>query len=270
MTEDIRETVRERYGRIATTQDSNCGCGCGPQESSDMSLEIGYTREELASIPDAADLGVGCGNPLALAEIEAGNTVLDLGSGAGIDCFLASERVGERGWVIGVDMTDEMLERARRNAEQGGYSNVEFRKGEIEALPVGSDSVDRIVSNCVINLSPDKSKVFGEAYRVLRSGGVLTVSDIVLAAALPAPIRDSVNAYVGCIAGALLRDDYLAAIRDAGFAKVEVVGEAAYASDALLDLPDVRELVAESRLSLEEARAAAESVVSIKVRAIKP
>ena len=140
MTEDIRETVRQRYGRIATAQDS--GCGCGPTEASRMSLEVGYTEDELASIPGEADLGVGCGNPVALAEILAGDTVLDLGSGAGIDCFLASERVGEGGRVIGIDMTEEMLARARSNAQKGGYSNVEFRRGQIEDLPVETDSVD--------------------------------------------------------------------------------------------------------------------------------
>ena len=221
-------------------------------------------------LPSEADLGVGCGNPLALAEVKDGDTVLDLGSGAGIDCFLASERVGASGRVIGVDMTEEMLQRARINADKGGYANVEFRKGQIEDLPVDTGSVDRVISNCVINLSPDKSKVFSEALRVLRPGGVLTVSDIVLTQPLPAPIRDSISAYVGCVAGASLRDDYLGAIRDVGFEQVEVVGEAAYAADALLDLPDVKQIVEESRLSRDEARAAAGSVTSIKVRAIKP
>ena len=268
MAEDIRETVKERYGRIATGQDS--GCGCGPSDPSKMSLEVGYTKEELASIPGEADLGVGCGNPLALAEVGEGDTVLDLGSGAGIDCFLASERVGESGRVIGVNMTDKMLERARRNAEKRGYDNVEFRRGQIEDLPVEADSVDLIISNCVINLSPNKPKVFAEALRVLRPGGRLTVSDIVLTQPLPDPIRNSVSAYVGCVAGASLRDEYLAAIRDAGFEQVEVVGETAYAADALLELPDVKQIIDDSTLSIEEARAAAGSVVSIKVRAIKP
>jgi arsenite methyltransferase len=268
MTQDIRETVRERYGRIATAK--NTGCGCGPGDPSKTSRQIGYTKQELASIPDEADLGVGCGNPLECADVSEGDTVLDLGSGAGIDCFLASRRVGASGRVIGVDMTDEMLERARRNAEEGGYTNVEFRKGHIEDLPIEADSVDRIISNCVVNLSPDKPKVFGEALRVLRPGGLLTVSDLVLTEPLPAPIRDSVSAYVGCIAGALLKDEYLVAIRAAGFEQVEVVGEVAYAADALLDLPDVRQIVEEATLSLEEARAAAASVVSIKVRAVKP
>ena len=268
MPADIRETVRERYGRIATAKAS--GCGCGPNEASEMSLEVGYTRDQLASIPGEADLGVGCGNPVALAEISEGDTVLDLGSGAGIDCFLASQRVGENGRVIGIDMTDEMLERARRNAQQGGYSNVEFRRGQIEDLPVKTDSVDLIISNCVINLSPDKPKVFSEALRVLRPGGRLTVSDIVLTQPLPDSIRHSVAAYVGCVAGASLKDEYLAAIRDAGFEQVEVVGETAYAADTLLELPDVKQIVDESTLSMDEARAAAGSVVSVKVRAFKP
>jgi SAM-dependent methyltransferase len=234
------------------------------------SREIGYTKEELEAIPGDADLGVGCGNPLALAEISEGDTVLDLGSGAGIDCFLASARVGPSGRVIGVDMTDEMLDRARRNADTGGYANVEFRKGHIEDLPVEADSVDLVVSNCVINLSPDKSKVFGEALRVLRPGGRLAVSDIVLTQPLPESIRDSVEAYLGCVAGASLKDDYLATIRDAGFEQVEVVGETAYAADALLELPDAKQIVEESGISLDEAGAAAGSVVSLKIRARKP
>ena len=273
MKQDIRDTVKERYGRIATEKDSGCGCscGCGPEESAVTASEtMGYTKEELQSIPADADLGVGCGNPLALAEIRKGETVLDLGSGAGIDCFLASGLVGPAGRVIGIDMTPEMIERARKNALDGGYTNVEFRVGHIEALPVEDATVDLITSNCVINLSPDKPQVFREAFRVLRPGGRLTVSDIVLTKPLPAAIRDSISAYVGCIAGASLRDDYLAAILEAGFPEVEVVGETAYPADALLDLPDIRQILEDSKLTLDEARAAAASVTSIKVRAVKP
>lgn len=269
MTENIRERVRERYGRIATEEESGCGCGCEPAGASMTSREVGYTKEELEAIPGDADLGVGCGNPLALAEVKDGDTVLDLGSGAGIDCFLASKRVGPSGRVIGIDMTDEMLDRARRNAETGGYGNVEFRKGHIEDLPVEADSVDLIVSNCVINLSPDKSKVFSEALRVLRPGGRLAVSDIVLTQPLPESIRKSVEAYLGCVAGASLKDDYLATIRDAGFEQVEVVGETAYAADALLELPDAKQIVEASGISLDEAGAAAGSVVSLKICARK-
>jgi len=270
MKEDIRETVKDRYAQIARSRVSGCGCGCGPTEPAKMSLEVGYSAAELASIPGDADLGVGCGNPLALAEIKAGDTVLDLGSGAGIDCFLAAERVGESGRVIGVDMTDEMLDRARGNARQGGYVNVEFRKGHIEALPVEDNSVDLITSNCVINLSPDQPKVFSEALRVLRPGGRLTVSDIVLTAPLPDAIRNSVSAYVGCVAGASLKDAYIRAIRDAGFEQVEVVGETPYAADSLLELPDVKQIVDDGTLSRDEARRAAESVMSVKVHAVKP
>ena len=268
MLEDIRKTVRDRYARIATSK--QCGCGCGTSDATKTSLQVGYSKEELQSIPGEADLGVGCGNPLALAEVKEGDVVVDLGSGAGIDCFLASERVGDSGRVIGIDMTDEMLERATLNAEKGGYSNVEFRKGHIEAIPLEDNSVDLIISNCVINLSPDQPKVFSEALRVLRPGGRLTVSDIVLTQPLPEPIRNSVSAYVGCVAGASLRDDYLAIIRAAGFEQVEIVGETPYKADALLALPDVKQIVEESALPIEEARAAAGSVMSVKIRAIKP
>ncbi|MCH7548434.1 MAG: arsenite methyltransferase [Candidatus Krumholzibacteriota bacterium] len=272
MKQDIHETVKERYGRIATEKDSGCGssCGCGPGEGTVTASEaVGYTKEELQSIPADADLGVGCGNPLALSDLREGETVLDLGSGAGIDCFLAAERVGPSGRVIGVDMTHEMIERAEKNARAGGYANVEFRRGHIEELPVEDDSVDLITSNCVINLSPDKPGVFDEALRVLRPGGRLAISDIVLTHPLPEAIRESVSAYVGCVAGASLRDDYLSAIRNVGFTDVEVVSETSYPTDAILDLPEIRDAIENSELSPEEARAAAASVMSMKVRAVK-
>lgn len=274
MSKDVRETVKERYGRIATEKDSGCGCncGCGPEAStaSEVSEAMGYTKEELQSIPADADLGVGCGNPLALADLTEGETVLDLGSGAGIDCFLAADRVGKSGHVIGVDMTPEMIERAERNAHQGGYANVEFRKGHIEDLPLKDNAVDLITSNCVINLSPDKPRVFEEAFRVLRPGGRLAVSDIVLGTELPEAIRKSVNAYVGCVAGASLRSEYLDQIRAAGFTDIEVVSETTYPSETLLDLPDIREAIEKSDVTLEDARAAAGAVTSLKVRALKP
>jgi SAM-dependent methyltransferase len=183
---------------------------------------MGYSAQELESVPEGANLGLGCGNPLALASIEAGDTVLDLGSGAGFDCFLAARRVGPDGRVIGVDMTPDMLDRARDNAEREGYANVEFRLGEIENLPVADSSVDLVISNCVINLSTRKERVFAEAFRTLKPGGRLMVSDIVLERELPSEIRVSLSAYTCCVAGAILKSDYLALVSDAGFADIEV------------------------------------------------
>jgi len=197
-----------------------------------VSKAIGYTDEELASAPEGANLGLGCGNPTALASLVEGETVLDLGSGAGFDCFLAAQKVGDTGKVIGVDMTPEMIEKARKNAQMSNCANVEFRLGEIENLPVADNSVDVIISNCVINLSPDKERVFRDAFRVLKPGGRLMVSDIVLLKALPDFIRESVAAYVGCIAGAMLKDDYLAAIGKAGFQDVKILEETVFPVDA--------------------------------------
>jgi len=216
MVEDIKKNVKETYGKIAKTEGSCCASSslccstytlcCGEAKSAvSGSKLVGYTDAELDTIPEGADLGLGCGNPVALASLKEGEVVLDLGSGAGIDCFLAANKVGQSGKVIGVDMTPEMLDRARENAIRGNYSNVEFRLGEIENLPVESGSVDVVISNCVINLSPDKRRVFDEAYRVLKPGGRLMVSDIVLDKELPESLRNSIEAYVSCVAGHLLR-----------------------------------------------------------------
>ncbi|MFC1998874.1 arsenite methyltransferase [Chloroflexota bacterium] len=236
--DDIRKAVREGYGRIASQSDSCCGadaqassccgpetsCGCGSSADT-FSKVMGYTDSELGAIPDGANLGLGCGNPTALASLKEGEVVLDLGSGAGIDCFLAARAVGQNGKVIGVDMTPAMLERARENAQKSDFDNVEFRLGEIEHMPVADNSVDVIISNCVINLSPDKKQVFSEAYRVLKPGGRIMVSDIVLLKELPDDIKDSIDAYVGCVAGADTKENYLATIESAGFKDVKTVGE---------------------------------------------
>lgn len=227
--EDVRKVVREGYAKVARQSSSCCGSGsscCGSASPiSIKSQKVGYSEEDIQSVPDGADLGLGCGNPIALASLKEGEVVLDLGSGAGFDCFLAAQRVGSTGRVIGVDMTPDMVEKARENIRKGSYRNVEFRLGEIENLPVADSSVDVVISNCVINLSPDKKRVFAEAYRALKPGGRVMVSDIVLLKPLPGAVQESMEAYIGCVAGAMLKEDYLGAIKAAGFQDVRVMDE---------------------------------------------
>lgn len=213
-TSDIRLTVSQRYGEIAQTGGSCCGGGAS--STLDHAQAIGYSAEDVAKLPDGANLGLGCGSPTSLTHIQAGMTVVDLGSGAGIDCFLAAEKVGPTGRVIGVDMTDAMLHKATAFAKKHGYSNVEFRKGFIEEMPVEAGSVDLIISNCVVNLSPDKAKVFREVHRVLKRGGRAAISDIVLLRPLPAEVLKDIEAYVGCIAGAEMVGTYLGHVMAAG------------------------------------------------------
>jgi arsenite methyltransferase len=220
---DVHEVVREHYGKVART-DGACGCGTGCCDATvNPSTALGYGETELAGLPAGADMGLGCGTPLAFAGIREGDTVLDLGSGGGIDCFLAAKQVGASGRVIGVDMTADMIAKARRNAATVSAANVEFRLGEIEHLPIDTDSVDVVISNCVINLSPDKGQVFREAFRALRPGGRLQVSDIVWTQPAPEAIKDDMEQWAGCIAGAMLETDYLAAVRAAGFENVTSV-----------------------------------------------
>jgi arsenite methyltransferase len=223
--EAIRETVRQTYGAIATGQTSGgcCGSGascCGPTPSSSRAL--GYSDEDLGAVPEGADLGLGCGNPQAIAALRPGERVLDLGSGAGFDAFLAARQVGPGGQVLGVDMTPAMVAKARDNAVKAGLTNVEFRLGEIEHLPVTDASVDVIMSNCVINLSPDKAAVFAEAFRVLAPGGRLAISDVVALAPLPESLAADVAAYTGCIAGAAVVSDLRRMLTDAGFGDVRI------------------------------------------------
>lgn len=217
----MRTAVRESYGKIAAEGSSCCAPSCC--SSSGTSAEVlGYSATEAASAPDGANLGLGCGNPLAIASLKPGEVVLDLGSGAGFDCFLASKAVGETGRVIGVDMTPEMITRARANAAKGNYSNVEFRIGEIEHLPVGDATVDVIISNCVINLSPDKEKVIADAFRALKPGGRLAISDIVALQPLPVEIRNDLALYSGCMAGASLVSELENALKRAGFTGIKI------------------------------------------------
>lgn len=219
--EQVLEVVKEKYGAIARGERSGCGCGCAVNDTDAVAVAMGYTKDELA-VAGEGNLGLGCGNPLALAEITPGMTVLDLGSGAGFDAFLAWQKVGATGRVIGVDMTDDMLARARKNAEKLGADNVEFRKGQIEQLPIEDASIDFIISNCVINLSPDKPAVFREIHRVLKPGGRFAVGDIVLLAGLPERVENDVSAYVGCIAGASGLSDYVRYALDAGLSDLTI------------------------------------------------
>lgn len=220
--DDIKRVVRENYGEIARRNAEGCCEGIVTRSNADA---IGYDETDLTSVPAGANMGLGCGNPTAIADLKPGETVLDLGSGGGFDCFLAANAVGPGGWVIGVDMTEEMIAAARANAEKGGYANVEFRLGEIESLPVDSNSVDVIISNCVINLVPDKAAAFAEAFRVLKPGGRLHVSDIVLGGEAPPEILGSVAAYVNCVAGAVSREEYLGTMAAVGFVDVSVERE---------------------------------------------
>jgi len=219
---EIKKIVKESYGKIAETGCS-CSCSCADTDNEWIAKSLGYSENEIKAVPEA-NLGLGCGNPTALGEINEGMTVLDLGSGAGFDCFLAAKKVGKTGKVIGVDMTRKMIMRARENSKKYGFTNVEFRLGEIEKLPAEDNSVDVIISNCVINLSPGKPKVFSEAYRVLKKGGKMLVSDIVLLKELSKMDREDKRLIAGCVGGALLKDKYLRIVEAAGF-KVAILSE---------------------------------------------
>ena len=272
--EAVVEQVKERYGKIAEGKVGGC---CEPSSSTatsccgsvpSVSVRLGYKGQDLAIVPDGADLGLGCGAPVQHLGLQPGETVLDLGSGGGIDVFLAAKSVGPEGHVIGVDMTPAMLERARTNARKGGYTNVEFREGRLERMPVEDGTIDAVTSNCVINLVPDKAVVFREIARVLKPGGRMVISDIVLDGRLPAAIENDVLAYVGCIAGAAPRELYFGQLQAAGLGEVEV-------------LKDVDSLSLWAQAAPEEARALAErtgvapeevlgKVRSVTYRARKP
>ena len=273
---DIREIVREKYANIAQSRGSSCcgpskkDCGCGSSSAPQkMSEEVGYSHSEIDAVPDGADMGLGCGNPTAIASLKEGETVIDLGSGGGFDCFLASKNVGKTGRVIGVDMTAEMIDKARRNAKTGNYDNVEFRLGEIEHLPVADNTADVIISNCVINLSPDKEQVFTEMFRVLKPGGRITVSDIVLTGDLPISILNSMAAYAGCVAGALYKDEYLKITESVGFKGIEILKEKIFNIGFLSSDPIFQAVNEESGVCAKDLEKAAKSVVSITLYAEK-
>src|SRR4030042_830573 len=256
--------VRKGYGKIAKME--SCGCGCG----SNVSQEIGYSREELGLVPKGADLNLGCGNPVALASLKEGEMVVDLGSGGGLDCFLAAKKVGEKGHVIGVDMTAEMLDKARANCRRGGYKNVEFRLGEIENLPVADNTADVVISNCVINLSPEKQRVFEEAFRVLKPNGRLMISDMVLLKEIPEAVKKSVLGYLGCISGAEMKSEYMKLIENAGFKELKIIKETRLPLEMLLIDSTAKAIMEDLKLTKKGAEEIVDSVVSIKLSPTKP
>jgi len=273
--DEVKRVVREGYAKVAKGSGSCCGpapassCCGGAPAAKEISRKVGYSDVEMAAAPEGANLGLGCGNPTALAALRPGEAVLDLGSGAGFDCFLAAKQVGATGRVIGVDMTPEMLEKARENARKAGVANVEFRLGEIENLPVADSSVDCVISNCVINLAPDKKRVFAEAFRALRPGGRLMVSDIVLLKDLPARVRDSISAYVGCLSGAVPKQEYLDLIRAAGFEGVRVLTESGMTFESLAGDPTAKAVAGELGIGPAEAAEVVSAIASVSVAGTK-
>src|SRR3990172_3440241 len=274
--EKIKKVVREGYAKIATKGMSCCPpvtscCGSGSKSNAEnISRIIGYGDEEISSVPDGANLGLGCGNPVAMASLKNGEIVLDLGSGAGFDCFLAANKVGAEGKVIGVDMTPEMVEKARENARKGGYKNVEFRLGEIENLPAADNSVDIVISNCVIVLSPEKKRVFSEAFRVLKPGGRLMFSDIVLLRQLPDFLKNSIEAYIGCVSGAMTKHEYMREIEAAGLHNIKILDETSFPIEHITSSQTIGSIIDKFKIPLEKVKEITSSVLSIKVYATKP
>ncbi len=270
---EIKRTVKEGYARIAkraTSYYSSRSCyGCA-DVSEEVCKRMGYTDEEIQAAPPESNLGLGCGNPVALASPIEGEIVLDMGSGAGFDCFLASTKVGPMGKVIGVDITSEMVDKARANAIKSGYLNIDFRQGDLENMPVADNYVDVVISNCVINLVPNKKLVFREAFRVLKPGGRLAVSDVVLHKELPEFVKKSNEAYIGCLAGAIMKERYLAIIKEVGFRDVEIVAESIFPVESLISETSGSAINKMPKISPEQEREVADSVLSIKVKAIKP
>lgn len=223
--DEIRQSVRQQYSQVAESDNACCSTGCCSTPTANaetLSQELGYTSDDVTSVPEGSNMGLGCGNPQAIAELKPGDMVVDLGSGGGFDCFLAAPQVGESGRVIGVDMTPAMISKARSNADKASFQNVEFRLGEIENLPLADETADVIISNCVINLSPDKHRVFSEAYRVLKPGGRLAISDVVAFAELPQAVKQDMALYTGCMAGASLVTEVETMLKDSGFEMINI------------------------------------------------
>jgi SAM-dependent methyltransferase len=273
--EKIQKNVKSGYANILkrNTRKSflpNIFQCCDPKEiATDIGKKIGYSEDELRNVPEDANLGIGCGNPTGLASIKKGETVLDLGSGAGFDCFLASKETGETGKVIGVDITPEMVAQAKKNAEKGKYKNVEFKVGEIENLPIESNSIDLIISNCVINLSNQKNQVFKEAFRVAKSNGRIMISDIILLHDLPDYVKNSVEGHIACLAGAVRKEDYINAIARAGFSDISIDKEAPFPIELMLNDPIAEKIVRENNLTEKEIKSIANSIASISISAKK-
>jgi arsenite methyltransferase len=256
--DETRAIVREHYGNVAGPATAGCAPGCcRPGAVGTAAATLGYSADDAASAPDGADLGLGCGNPTAIAALREGETVLDLGAGCGFDCFLAARQVGPTGRVIGVDMTANMIDRARANARKVNATNIEFRLGEIEHLPVADASIDAILSNCVINLSPEKSAVFAEAFRVLRPGGRLAISDVVATAAIPAELQDQAAALAGCIAGAAPLEEVRAMLAASGFTQIEVTIAPRSAEIVGSWLPGIERFVASATIEARKPGGAA-------------
>ncbi len=273
--EQIQNNVKSGYADIVkrNTKKSflpNFFQCCDRKEiATDIGKKIGYSEEELKNVPEDANLGIGCGNPTALASIKRGETILDLGSGAGFDCFLASRETGEKGKVIGVDITPEMVAKANKNAKKGNYKNVEFKIGEIENLPVESDSIDLIISNCVINLSNQKEQIFKEAFRVIKPNGRIMISDIILLNDLPDYVKNSVEGHIACLAGAVRKEDYINAITKAGFNEISIDKQAPFPIELMLNDPIAEKIVSENNLTEREIKEIANSIASISISAIK-
>ena len=270
---EIKRAVKEGYARIAKQATSYYSSqeGSGYFDNlEDICKRIGYSEEDISAAPPESNLGLGCGNPVALAAIKEGERVLDMGSGAGFDCFLASSLVGPSGQVIGVDITSEMVDKARANARKGGYENIDFRQGDLENMPVADSYVDVVISNCVINLVPNKRLVFKEAFRVLRPGGRLAISDVVLTRELPDFVKNSTKAYIGCLAGAIMKQEYLQIIGNVGFSDISVAAESSFPVQSLLCESRGSAAIEMPQFSPEQQKEIAESVLSIKVNARKP
>lgn len=273
--EQIQNNVKSGYADIVkrNTKKSflpNIFQCCDPKEiATDIGKKIGYSEEELKNVPEDANLGIGCGNPTALASIKKGETILDLGSGAGFDCFLASRETGETGKVIGVDITPEMVAQAKKNAEKGNYKNIDFKVGEIENLPVESNTIDLIISNCVINLSNQKEQVFKEAFRVAKPKGRIMISDIILLNDLPDYVKKSVEGHIACLAGAVRKEDYINAITKAGFKDISIDKQAPFPLELMLNDPIAEKIVRENNLTEKEIKDIANSIASISISAKK-